>query len=350
MSDGGLSIRCPVPHPGGATIQMAHGGGGRKMNDLIARVFLSTFQGDTVSTPHDGAVLALDQARYAFTTDSFVVQPLFFPGGDIGSLAVNGTVNDLSMCGARPLYLSAGFILEEGVAIDTVERIAVSMRQAADRAGVTLVTGDTKVVDHGKGDGVYINTAGIGRIAPGVDVRPGAIQVGDAVLVSGDLARHGMAIMAQREGLQFDSVITSDCAPLCNLVSGLFEAGIDVHCLRDLTRGGLTSALVEIAEGTRLQIHLNARDIPVNDAVRGACEVLGFDPMYVANEGRMVVFVPESQVSRALDVLRAFDEGQHAACVGRVLAGRPGRVTIESAIGTTRDVHMLSGEQLPRIC
>ena len=320
------------------------------MNDLIERVFRSAFQHEGSSAPHDGASLDLQGGRHAFSTDSYVVQPLFFPGGDIGSLAVYGTVNDLSMCGARPLCLSTGFILEEGTPIATLERIAASMRAAADRAGVSLVTGDTKVVEHGKCDGVYINTAGIGRVEHTQDIRPESVCDGDAVLLSGDLARHGMAIMAQREGLSFESVIESDCAPLNEMTLAMLAAGIEIHCLRDLTRGGLVSALVEISESSGLRVHLEGRNIPVDSVVRGACELLGFDPLYVANEGRMVAFVPAADVAQALALMRAFPDGKDASCVGVVKADRAGCVTIQSEIGTTRVLNMLSGEQLPRIC
>ena len=288
--------------------------------------------------------------QLAFTTDSYVVRPLFFPGGDIGTLAVNGTVNDLAMCGARPLYLSAGFILEEGLAMETLWRVVASMKAAADAAGVSLVTGDTKVVDRGKGDGLYVNTAGIGIVDYDRAIAPASVERGDAILLSGDIGRHGMAIMAVREGLQFESSIESDCAPLAEPVLALLDGGIEVHCLRDLTRGGLASALVEIAEASRLHLHVDETDIPVREDVRGACEILGFDPMYVANEGRFVAFVTARDADRAVDILK-----RHAVCagarrIGTVDEAPAGLVTLRSGIGATRVIDMLSGEQLPRIC
>jgi hydrogenase expression/formation protein HypE len=278
------------------------------------------------------------------------VRPLFFPGGDIGTLAVNGTVNDLAMCGARPLYLSAGFILEEGLPTETLWRVVLSMRQAAEAAHVQLVTGDTKVVDHGKGDGVFINTAGIGVIEHNCHIAPASVQEGDVVLLNGDIGRHGIAIMAEREGLAFESTIASDCAPLAGPVLDLLDAGVGVHCLRDLTRGGLASALVEIAEAAQVQIQIDERSIPVRDDVQGACELLGLDPLYVANEGRFVCFVPAADAERALAILHAHPLGADGCCIGRVGARSSGAVVMKSSVGASRIVDMLSGEQLPRIC
>ena len=279
-----------------------------------------------------------------------MVKPLEFPGGDIGTLAVNGTVNDLAMCGARPEYISAGFILEEGLATETLARIVTSMGKAAKEAGVRLVTGDTKVVDRGKADGIFINTAGVGRIvAPNV-IGPEAVKAGDVVILSGDIARHGMAIMAAREQLGFESEIASDCAPLARPVLALFEAGIAVHCLRDLTRGGLASGLVEIAETAKLAIQTDELAIPVRDDVASACEILGLDPFHVANEGRFVAFVPVEDTDRALAVLRAHEVSAGAVVIGTVRQGPAGRVTAKGALGATRMIDMLSGEQLPRIC
>jgi hydrogenase expression/formation protein HypE len=288
--------------------------------------------------------------RLAFTTDSYVVRPLFFPGGDIGTLAVNGTVNDLAMCGARPRYLSTGFIIEEGLPMETLWRIVASMKAAAGEVGVSLVTGDTKVVDRGKGDGLYVNTAGIGVVEHDRVIAPSSVKPGDAILVSGDLGRHGMAIMAVREGLQFESSIESDCAAVAGPALDLLDAGVDVHCMRDLTRGGLASALVEIAEASRLHLAIRETDIPVREDVRGACEILGFDPLYVANEGRFVTFVDWRDAERALDVLRRHPVSAGACAIGAVDAAPAGLVTMRSRIGATRIVDMLSGEQLPRIC
>jgi hydrogenase expression/formation protein HypE len=345
-----FSTSCPIPTADYPAVLMAHGGGGTLMHQLIERMIVPTFANPALETRHDGALLEVQGARLAFTTDSYVVQPLFFPGGDIGALAVNGTVNDLAMCGARPLYLSAGLIIEEGLPFETLWRVLQSMRRAADAAGVKLVTGDTKVVDRGSGDGIFINTAGIGVVEHELRIGPAQVRAGDAVLVNGDLGRHGMAVMAVREGLAFESTITSDCAALAGLVRQLLDAGIAIHCMRDLTRGGLASALVEIAEAGRLAITIDEPSIPVCEDVRGACELLGLDPLYVANEGRFVCFVPAAQAGQALAVMRAHPLGAGAACIGNVAGTTPGLVTMTSAIGAERIVDMLSGEQLPRIC
>jgi hydrogenase expression/formation protein HypE len=345
-----FNVSCPVPLSEYPNILLAHGGGGKLMHQLIEKMFLTVFANPLLAARHDGAVMDWHGKRLAFTTDSYVVRPLFFPGGDIGTLAVNGTVNDLGMCGARPVALSAGFILEEGLPMETLWRVAQSMRQAADAARVQLVAGDTKVVDRGKGDGIYINTAGIGVVEHALSIEPGSVCAGDMVLLSGDIGRHGMAIMAVREGLSFEATIESDSAPLAGLVMQLLEAGIEIHCLRDLTRGGLASALIEIAEAARVDIHIDEVAVPVQEEVQGACEILGLDPLYVANEGRFIAFVPSSHAGRALDVLRSHPLGACAGIVGRVMDGGSGMVTMKSRIGTTRIVDMLSGEQLPRIC
>jgi hydrogenase expression/formation protein HypE len=345
-----LALDCPLPIADHPQILLAHGGGGRLMHQLIERVIGPAFANPNFDTRHDGAQLILGGARLAFSTDSYVVQPLFFPGGDIGTLAVNGTVNDLAMCGARPCYLSAGFILEEGLPVETLWRVVQSMRRAAEAASVQFVTGDTKVVDRGKGDGIFINTAGIGVIQHPGKVGPAQVQVDDVLLLSGDLGRHGIAIMAEREGLAFESTIVSDCAPLADLALGLLDAGVAVHCMRDLTRGGLASALVEIAEAAGVEIALDERSIPVHEEVHGACEILGLDPLHVANEGRFVSFVAPADAERALALLRAHPLGAGAAAIGHVEARGYPLVTLRSQIGATRIVAMLSGEQLPRIC
>jgi len=346
-----MSDTCPVPIGQYDCVLLAHGGGGRLMHQLLERVIRPAFSNPLLDTGHDAAVLeAGGGVRLAFTTDSYVVRPLFFPGGDIGSLAVNGTVNDLAMAGAKPAFLSAALIIEEGLAVATLARVVESMREAAAAAGVQVVTGDTKVVDRGKGDGIYINTAGIGLVEHPLTIAPASVSAGDAVVVSGDIGRHGMAIMAVREGLEFESTIESDCAPLAEPVLALVEAGLEVHCLRDLTRGGLASALNEIAQAAGVGIAVTERAVLVRDDVRAACEILGFDPLYVANEGRFVAFVPGAQAARAVQVLR-----KHAACRDACVAGSvgtemPGRVVLHSAMGSRRIVDMLSGEQLPRIC
>lgn len=341
---------CPLPIADYPRVLMAHGGGGRLMQQLIEQVFYRAFDNPALGERHDGALLEVGGQRLAFTTDSYVVRPLFFPGGDIGSLAVNGTVNDLAMCGARPRWLSAGFIIEEGLPVETLRQVADSMRAAAAAAGVELVTGDTKVVDKGKGDGLFINTAGIGVVEHAGRISPRAVQPGDAILVSGDLGRHGMAIMSVREGLEFESPITSDCAPLAGLAQALFDAGVAVHCLRDLTRGGLAAALNEVAQTARVHMQVDEAAIPVSELVRGACEILGFDPLYVANEGRLVAWVAARDAERALAAMRSRPEGAGAARVGVVRAEPPGLVTLKSVIGVARVLDLLSGEQLPRIC
>jgi len=345
-----FSLSCPIPISDYPHILLAHGGGGTLMHQLIEQMFVPAFRNPFLDARHDGAVLAPDGVRLAFTTDAYVVRPLFFPGGDIGSLAVNGTVNDLAMCGARPLYLSAAFILEEGLPMATLWQVVQSMRRAADVAGVQLVTGDTKVVDRGKGDGIFITTAGIGAISHRLTIAPTSVRPGDAVLLNGDVGRHGIAIMAVREGLDFETTIESDCAPLAGLVGSLLEAGIEIHCLRDLTRGGLASALVEIAGAARLRIAIDEGRIPVREDVQGACEILGFDPLYVANEGRFICTLPSSEVERALRIMRAHPLGAEACLIGRVTGDPSGLVTMRSRIGASRVVDMLSGEQLPRIC
>jgi hydrogenase expression/formation protein HypE len=348
--EGTGGFACPVPLQNYPNILLAHGGGGKLMHHLLEQVFLPAFHNPRLETRHDGAVLSLPAGRIAFTTDSYVVKPLFFKGGDIGTLAVNGTVNDLAMCGARPLYLSAGFILEEGLPMQTLWQIVQSMKSAAEAASVELVTGDTKVVDRGKGDGIFINTAGIGIIEHHSTIDPGSVRAGDAILLSGDIGRHGIAIMAAREGIEFDAELESDCAPLFGLVHALLESGIDVHCLRDLTRGGLASTLVEIAEASALHLHVDESAIPAREAVRGACEMLGLDPLYVANEGRFAAFVPDRDAERAILAMRAHPLGTGAAVIGKVADDTPGLVTMKSTIGASRIVDMISGEQLPRIC
>jgi hydrogenase expression/formation protein HypE len=348
--DDASGFYCPIPLAQYPHVLLAHGSGGTLMHQLIERMFLPAFGNPLLDARHDGALVEIGAQQLAFTTDSYVVRPLFFPGGDIGSLAVNGTVNDLAMCGARARYLSAGFILEEGLPMDTLWRVVRSMRQAADAAGVQLVTGDTKVVDRGKGDGVFVNTAGIGIVEAPAPVSPARVHAGDVVVLSGDLGRHGMAIMAVREGLSFESTIESDCAPLIRPVMRLFEEGIAVRCLRDLTRGGLASALVEIAEAAGVEIRIRETAIPVRDDVQAACELLGFDPLYVANEGRFIAFVDASDAERAVGLLGADPLCPGAAVIGDVREAMPGRVTMKSRIGAMRLVDMLSGEQLPRIC
>jgi len=355
MSDNGkhaedFALTCPIPISDYPQILMAHGGGGRLMHNLSGKLFAPTFDNALLNAQHDGAIFQFGDLRLAYTTDSYVVKPIFFPGGDIGSLAVHGTVNDLAMCGARPLYLSLGLILEEGLPMEHLWRVVQSIQQAAAAANVQIVTGDTKVVDQGKGDGIYINTSAIGIVQHPQQIGPQQIQTDDAVIVSGDIGRHGIALIARREGLEFDTTIESDSAPLVDGVMRLLDAGIAVHCLRDLTRGGLASALVEIAETAQRDIEIEEAAIPVDDGVRGACEILGFDPIYVANEGRFIAVVASADADRALSLIKSDPLGADAAVIGHVQETTRGRVTMRSSIGASRIVDMLSGEQLPRIC
>jgi hydrogenase expression/formation protein HypE len=345
-----LNLSCPLPlHY--QQIVMAHGGGGRLMQQLLAQIIQPTFSNDYLNQQHDSATFSVGDQRLAFTSDSYVIKPLFFPGGDIGKLAVCGTVNDLAMSGAKPLFLSCSLIIEEGFAIETLQRILQSMQKTAAEAGVFIVTGDTKVVDHGKGDGLYINTAGVGVLETALVINPSRIQTGDAVIVSGDLGRHGIAVMLQREGLEFENNIDSDCAILSPLVQTLLHAGIEIHCLRDLTRGGLASALIELAGSAKVHIEINESCVPISESVQGACEILGFDPLYIANEGCCVLFLPPAQVEKALAILQQHHAGQHAASIGTVQAvHKHGLVTLKTAMGIARGLDLLSGEQLPRIC
>lgn len=341
---------CPLPISATKTVQLAHGGGGRLMQELIQGVFMRAFHNPMLDSLHDGATWPVEKGTLAFTTDSYVVRPLFFPGGDIGSLAVNGTINDLAMCGAKPLYLSAGFILEEGLSMEVLRRVVNSMAEAARTAGVPIVTGDTKVVDRGKGDGIFINTAGVGVVPAGVRVLPTSIQPDDAILVSGHLGSHGVAVLSVREGLTFDGKVESDSAPLHHIVSDLIQSGIEIHCLRDLTRGGLASALNELATAAKVGMVVEEAAIPVQEPVRGACELLGLDPLYVANEGRFVAMVPAQQVEAALAVMRRHEVANQPAHIGMMTDRDPPLVVLRTVVGTHRVLDLLSGEQLPRIC
>jgi hydrogenase expression/formation protein HypE len=343
-----VGLGCPIGAAAGDSVELAHGGGGLMTRRLIEDLFRPAFAQSSDDLTHDGAILDIAGARLAFTTDSYVVRPLFFPGGDIGSLAVNGTVNDLAMCGAEPLYLSVGLVIEEGLAMDDLRRVVASMRQAAIAAGVRVVTGDTKVVERGKGDGLYVNTSGVGLLLTPKPIKPQRVRPGDAVILSGDIGRHGIAVMAIREALGFETAITSDCAALVTPVRELLLSGIDVHCLRDLTRGGLATALIEIAEAGNVIIRIEDSIIPVSRPVRGACEILGLDPLYVANEGRFVAFVPPDAAGWAVAILQRHDKD--AAVLGYVAApASRGEVQLKT-IGGNRSLDMLTGEQLPRIC
>lgn len=349
MSDATPGASCPLPAPG-PSVLLAHGGGGRLSQQLLEGTFLPALSNPELEARHDGALLEAAGARLAFTTDAYVVDPLEFPGGDIGSLAVHGTVNDLAMCGARPRWLSAAFVLEEGLPLELLQRVTRSLARAAEAAGVQVVTGDTKVVDRGRGHGLYLTTSGVGVVEHGLRIGPSQVRPGDAILLSGDLGRHGVAILAVREGLAFETTIESDSAPVHEPVLALLAAGLDVHCLRDATRGGLASALVEVAEAAGVGCTLDEQAIPVLDEVQGACELLGLDPLQVANEGRFVCVLPEAQAEAALAILRAHPVSAGAVEIGRVHADSPGLVGVETGLGSTRLLDMLSGEQLPRIC
>jgi len=311
---------------------------------------LPQFRNELLEPLHDGAIFSLNGERVAFSTDSFVVSPIFFPGGDIGKLAIHGTINDLAMCGARPLYLSASFILEEGLPMKDFWRVVQSMHTAADATGVKLVTGDTKVVDRGKADKIFINTSGIGVVPKEVNIHPARATVGDKIIVSGPIAVHGIAIMSVREGLEFETEIASDSAPLHELVAAILANGIDLHVLRDPTRGGVTSALTEIAQMAKVGILLDEASIPIEEEVKGACEILGLDPLYVANEGKLLAIVAPQDVEPALNALHAQLLGKDAAVIGEVVDQHLGLAMMKTRVGGTRVVDMLSGEQLPRIC
>jgi hydrogenase expression/formation protein HypE len=348
---------CPVPRSQYPHITLGHGSGGLLTNDLIRRVFLPAFNNKVLAALEDQATLQLPLGngagaapRLAFTTDAFVVRPLFFPGGDIGRLAVHGTVNDLAVGGARPLFLSAAFILEEGLALADLERIVASMRLACDEVGIALVTGDTKVVDSGKADQVFITTSGIGLVPDGRALSISAARPGDAIVVSGTMGDHGIAIMSVREGIEFDTLLESDCASLVDLTSSMLDACPSIRWMRDPTRGGLSSALNELAAAAKVGVEVDETRIPVRQEVRAACEMLGFDPLYVANEGKLVAVVPPGDADRLLATMRLHPLGRNASLIGTVTLNHPGMVLLRSAIGGERVVAMLTGEQLPRIC
>jgi len=343
-------LSCPLPLDDDQIVQMAHGGGGRKMANLIERLFLPAFDNPMLAQLGDGAIVEVGGERLAFSTDTFVVSPAFFPGGDIGSLAIHGTANDLAVCGAEPLGFSVGLVLEEGFPVDQLRRIVASLADASGKLGAPILTGDTKVVERGKGDGIYINTSGIGRVRPGVNVAPNRAAAGDAVLVSGPIGDHGIAIMAARSGIEFETALHSDSAAVLPLVSALLDVAPDTKVMRDPTRGGLATALCEIADASRAGIRIDETAVPVRREVRAACEVLGFDPLYVACEGRFLAIVPPQRTTAALAALRAVPDGAQACCIGEVTAEDAGRVILRTRIGSHRRIDRLSGEQLPRIC
>ena len=345
-----LGAFCPIPITNYNEIVLAHGSGGKLRHQLMEKMVLPQFRNELLEPLHDGAIFSIGGQRVAFSTDSYVVNPIFFPGGDIGKLAVHGTVNDLAMCGARPLYLSVGFILEEGTPMEDFWRVVQSMREAAATAAVILVTGDTKVVDRGKADKIFINTSGIGVIPDGINIAPTRAQVGDKIIMSGAMAVHGIAIMSVREGLEFESEIASDTAPLNGLVETILAASKDIHVLRDPTRGGITSALTEIAQAAKVGMLLNEDAIPISEDVKGACEILGLDPLYVANEGKLLAIIAAQDVDLVLSAMKSHPLGKQAAIIGAVIDEHPGMVMMKTRVGGTRVVDMLSGEQLPRIC
>jgi hydrogenase expression/formation protein HypE len=345
-----LMATCPLPITDYREIVLGHGSGGKLSHQLIQKIVLPQFRNALLEPLHDGAVFSLNGTRFAFSTDSFVVSPIFFPGGDIGKLAIHGTVNDVAMCGARPLYLSASFILEEGTPMEDFWKVVLSMREAAAEAGVTLITGDTKVVDRGKADKIFINTSGIGVVPEGVNIHPERARAKDKIIVSGQIAVHGIAIMSVREGLEFETQVASDTAPLNHLVDTILATTPDVHVFRDPTRGGITSALSEIAQTAQVGIILDEAHIPISEEVKGACEILGLDPLYVANEGKLLAIVPAQTAGAILAAMRAHPLGTKAAIIGEVTDDDPGFVTMKTRVGGKRVVDMLSGEQLPRIC
>jgi len=341
---------CPMPLSSTERVLLGHGSGGKLSADLLQKFFLPAFDNPILSRLDDQAILTVNGSRLAFTTDSFVVKPLVFAGGDIGSLAVHGTVNDLAMGGATPLFLSAAFILEEGLPIETLRHVVDSLRKAASAAGVQVVTGDTKVVEKGCCDGMFINTSGIGIVENGQKLSADQARPGDRILLSGSIAEHGIAILAEREGLAFESPVQSDSAPLHTLVTAMLETGAEIRCLRDPTRGGLSSTLNEIAGRSGVGMTLEERAIPIREEVRGACEMLGLDPLYVANEGKLVAIAAPNAADRLLQAMRRHPLGQNAQIIGTVLAEDPGLVVMRTTLGTTRIVDMLAGDQLPRIC
>ena len=344
-------LNCPVPINSHDTVQLAHGGGGRMMRDLIGGLFLANFHSSELAELGDAAILAFDHERLAFTTDSYVVDPIFFPGGDIGELAVNGTVNDLCMSGATPVWLSLSLILEEGLSFGDLEKIVRSIRSAADRAGVRISAGDTKVVNKGKADRVFINTSGIGILETDCTISTSRIEPGDKILLSGTVADHGMAVLTKREGFGLESPIESDTAPLHEMVASMLLVGGDaIHALRDPTRGGVASVLNEFAEAAEVEIQIHEKEIPIRPAVAGACEILGMDPLYVANEGKLIASVAAEKAELILKSMREHPFGRESAIVGEVTAGRRGLVSMKTRIGGWRIVDMLVGDQLPRIC
>jgi len=340
---------CPVPFRPTDTVILGHGSGGTLSRDLLNRLFLPELGKAAPRALDDSAVVTIDSQRYALTTDSHVVSPLFFPGGDIGRLAICGTVNDLAMVGAMPVALTCGFVLEEGLSFDVLQRVVASMKAAAQEAGVYIAAGDTKVVQKGGADQLFINTSGMGKIPEGINISGANAKEGDVLIVSGTIGDHGIAVLSAREGLGFETALESDVAPLNHLIQAMIGAG-EIHVLRDPTRGGLATSLVEISEQSNVTIELIEQNLPFKPAVKAACEMLGFDPLYVANEGKLVAFVKENDAQNVLDVIKKTKYGEDAAVIGRVIGTGKSQVRLKTAIGGTRLVDMLPGEMLPRIC
>jgi len=340
---------CPVPIRPSDTVLIGHGSGGTLSRDLLNRLFLPDLGKAAPRALDDSAVVVMNGQRYALTTDSHVVSPLFFPGGDIGRLAICGTVNDLAMVGAKPIALTCGFVLEEGLSFDILQRIVTSMKETAEEAGIYIAAGDTKVVGKGGADKIFINTSGIGKISEGVNISGANAQEGDVIILSGTLGDHGIAVLSARENLGFETKLESDVAPLNHLVDAMISAG-DIHVLRDPTRGGLATSLVEISEQSNVTIEIEEETLPVKPAVKAACEMLGFDPMFIANEGKLVAFVKESDADKVLDVMKSTKYGENAVVIGKVTGTGKSQVRLKTAIGGTRLVDMLPGEMLPRIC
>ncbi len=345
-----FQLSCPIPKSEYDKILLAHGGGGTLTHQLITKIFLDQFGNEYLNQLHDGAVFEINGTKFAFTTDSYVVNPVFFSGGNIGELAVNGTINDLVCCGAKPLFISTGFIIEEGFEIEDLWKIVLSMKDAADKANVLIVTGDTKVVEKGKGDKIFINTSGIGIVYEGLNISPKNVKVGDVIILNGKIAEHGIAIMSEREGLEFETKIQSDTAALNGLVEEILKVSKNISVMRDPTRGGLASALNEIASSAKVKIEIYEERIPISDEVMGACEILGLDPLYIANEGKILIFASEQDAAKILSVMRNHPLGKESTIIGKVIDKGEGLVTMKTLIGSTRIVDMISGEQLPRIC
>jgi hydrogenase expression/formation protein HypE len=345
-----MIFSCPLPYDRYDKILLAHGGGGKLSNDLLESLIVPHLSNPYLNQNHDGAIFQINDQRLAFTTDSYVINPIFFPGGDIGELAVNGTVNDLAMCGAKPLFLTLGLIIEEGLPMNDLNRIVSSITKAADKAGVLIVSGDTKVVDRGKGDKIFINTSGIGLVAENRNIAPTNCSAGDKIILSGTIAEHGLAIIAARDGLDFKTTIVSDTQPLNDLVEKMFSVSHNIHVLRDPTRGGIASALNEIAKSADVGMLIQENAIPVREEVAALCEILGFDPLYVANEGKLLAFVSAADAEIILSAMRQHPSGRDSAIIGEVTVEHPKKVIMKNLMRTSRVIDMLTGEQLPRIC